>query len=273
MQLTASSYALWLLSIALSVLLCALLLQRRVVGRLRFFFLYIIVNLLKSLFVWYLFRKFGYQSREAYRFSSIAQAVVYGARMAAVMELCYRILRSYRGVWGLAWRLLGACAFTLTVVAAVQATQHRQWIFTFVSNLERGLELAAAVTLVLLFAFIAYYQIQPPRLEITIALGLATFSIIQVAFQSFLQSWFPRFVALRTFNQLYYQGILIIWLFALRNPVPAERPAPAILDPAVYAQVTPQLDARLQKLNSRLLELFRSRGKKPPPPPSSTNSE
>lgn len=261
MPLTPFSYALWLLNIALSLILCALILQRRVAGRLRFFFIYLIVNLLKSLFVWYLIQRFGYQTKETYIYSSIAQAVVYGARMAAVMELCYRILRSYRGVWGLAWRLLSACAFTLTVVAAVQAAQQRQRIFTFVSNLERGLELVAAVTLVFLFGFLAYYRIQAARLETTIALGLATFSILQVAFQSFLQVWLPRFAALRTFNQFYYQAIIVLWLFALRRPVAAEGPAPAMLAPSVYAQITPHIDARLQNLNSRLMALLRSRGK------------
>jgi hypothetical protein len=161
----------------------------------------------------------------------------------------------------LAWRLLVLTGIGLAAVTAWQAAQQSQWIFKFVSNLERGLELAAAVALVLLFAFIAYYQIQPPRLEITIALGLATFSIIQVAFQSFLQVWLPRFVALRTFNQFYYQAILVLWLFALRRPVPVEGPAPAMLDPSVYAKVTPQIDSRLQNLNSRLMALLRSRGK------------
>lgn len=261
MQLTASSYALWLLSITLSLFLCALILQRRVVSRLRFFFIYMIVNLLKSVFVWYLLRRSDYPSRDGYIYSSIAQAVVYGARAAAIVEICYRILRPYRGVWGLAWRLLSVCGIALAGVAALHAAQQRQWIFKFVSNFERGLELAAAVTLVLLFAFIAYYQIQPPRLEITIALGLATFSILQVAFQSFLQVWLPRFAALRTFNQFYYQAILILWLFALRRSVPAEGPAPAMLDPSVYAKVTPQIDSRLQNLNSRLMALLRLRGK------------
>jgi hypothetical protein len=274
MQLTPFSYALWLLYIALSLVLCALILQRRVVGRLRFFFIYLIVNLLKSVFSWYLIRRFGYASSKGYFYISIAQAVVYGARSAAIVEICYRILRPYRGVWGLAWRLLVASGVILGIVAGAQAAQQRRWIFTFVTSLERGLELAAAVTVVLLLGVIAYYRIRPPLLETWIAVGLATYSILQLVFQSLLQrDWLSRFAVLRTANQLYYQLILLFWLFALRHPVPAEAPAPALLDESVYGELAPQVNRRLETLNQRLMKLLFSRRRRSPPRDAGTRSE
>lgn len=258
MQFDALRYALWVLATLLLAWVCGLILYRRAHHRLPLFALYAGVNLAQNLGWWTVAHTLGVSSHTAYYFYWITQGIVLVARGGAIAELCYRILRAYRGIWGLAWRVLGAVSAGLIVYAGVAASRQTYWIHAFVTTADRGVEFAAASTLVVLLGFTAYYRIGVPSLERAVALAFAFYSLVTVGLDAMMLVSYKSDFLYSVIQSTCYALVLALWLRALRKPLAAEAPAPQLIGPEVYGELTPQLNYRLELLNNRLLEILRS---------------
>ena len=258
MQLTTLDYALWALSTALQVGVCIFVLRSRTYRSLPLFSAYAWLNLLSLAFGWWVYLRLGYSSRLSFYITWIAVGVVLLARGLAVGELCQRILRPYRGVWALGWRLLVGVAILLLVFAGLAAYGARDGIKTFLLTAERGLELAAAIILLLLLVISSYYRIPVPKLEGMLALGLGVWSLLLVANDAALALWPKYFPWGRAVRMASFQAVLLIWIAALRKPALHEAAAPLLLAQTVYDELAPQTNLRLRLLNDRLLEIFKA---------------
>ena len=172
MQLTTLDYALWALSTALQVGVCILVVRSRSYRSLPLFSAYTWLNLIGLSVGWWAYLRLGYSSRISFNIAWAAFGIVLAARGLAVAELCRRVLRPYDGVWALAWRLLVGVAMLLLVYAGLAVFGVRGGITAFLLTAEHGLELAAALVLLLLLAISNYYHIRVPTLEGMVALGL-----------------------------------------------------------------------------------------------------
>jgi len=256
MELTRSDYVLWIVSTVLQLAVCGLVLRGGLYLRLPAFSAYVWLNLLTLALVWWAYLRLGYSSMFYIGWAAFGVALL--ARGLVVGELCRRVLRLYRGVWALAWRLLVGAAMLLLVYAGLAAYGTRDRLETFFMTAERGMELAAAIVLLLLLVISSYYRIPVPMLEGMLALGLGVWSLLQVVNNVALLLW-PNYYAWGSaVKMVSFQLVLLIWIAALRKPVLHEAPAPALLPQTVYDELAPQTNLRLRLLNERLLEIFKT---------------
>ena len=265
MQLTGSDYLLWGVTALLEALLCALIVQRGLYRRLAFFSAYLALVLARGILLWWAYHYLGSGSPAAWYIAWVTQGILLLARGLAIAELCRSSLRAYRGIWALGWRLLCTIALLLLFNASLHAYGNSFWIAPFIITAERDLELAVVGILVFLVALCRYYEIRLEPFQKMIALGLCFYSAVQVSNDSFVREWLTRYFHLTPYFHLWngirlvsFQVALAIWLLALRKPLPAAAPAPALLPQSVYDELSPQLNYRLRLLNQRLLEMLKS---------------
>jgi len=201
----------------------------------------------------------GYSSRPVFYYFWITQGILVVTRAAAVVEIAWRALRGYRGVWGLGWRLLCFVGLILLFHAAMNVSGSASFLVRLIVTAERDLELAVAGILVALLATSRYYRIPFDPAQRMVALGLGFYSAVQVLNNGLPRGWqtlyFDWWSAIRVIT---FQATLVIWLWALRKPLPAAAPAPALLPQGVYDELSPQVNYRLRVLNERLLEILKS---------------
>ena len=257
MHLTLGESLLGAASTLLELLVCAFAFRRRLYLRLPFFTAYLALLVGRTLILWWFYLGPGYGSRVSFYYFWVSQGILLAARAAAVAEIAWRALRGYRGVWALGWRVLLIIALFLLLHATLDARGSRPWISPFILTAERGLELAAVGILVLLLAICRYYGIQLEPVQKMIALGMGLYSAVQVLNNSVLRvtHYFAMWNEIRIVS---FQVALVIWLVALRKPLPATAPAPPLLPQRVYDELSPQVNYRLRALNQRLLEILKS---------------
>jgi hypothetical protein len=273
MHLTYLNYVLWILTTALEVLVCALAYRRGLYRSLPFFTAYLTLMVAATGFLWVIYRAFGFASWAAYDSGWITHAILLAARGLAVGELCLRLLRSYPGIWALAWRILLGVSLVFLLHAAVESASQPYWLGTFVLALDRDLELAATGVLIALLLIGRYYTLQMDSIERRIAGGLCVMSVVIVItnglmFQAAVahpSSWLG-YHAWLAHAQIWWNSVqglagacvLLVWFVALRQPVPAVRPAPVLLPASAYRELSPAVNFRLRAMNARLAELLKS---------------
>ena len=258
MELTASDYGLWILSTVLQCAVCGLTLRSGLYRRLPVFSAYAWINLVNLAFVWWAYLHLGYSSTTSFYITWGAYGVALLARGLVVGELCRRVLKPYRGVWALAWRLLVGAAMLLLVYAGLAAYGARERVTTFLRTAEHGVELAAAVVLILLLVISSYYRIPVPTLEGMLALGLGVWSLLLVVNNMAFLLWPDYYARGSQVKMVSFQLALLIWIAALRKPVQQEGYAPPVLSQRAYDELAPQTNLRLRLLNDRLLEIFKT---------------
>jgi len=273
MGLSISSYALWLLSIALQALLFALLFWRGANRRLPLFAVYVSCQLITSFVGWVIVREYGFWSYATYDFGWIEIGILIVAEWLVTAELCWRGFRAYRGIWALAWRLLLGLFAILLVHAAWGAIEHSDRIGALVLALHRDLALASAVILVAMLSVERHYQLELEQLEGWIAIGFCAYFITVVLSNSLLIQWYmthwPAFSAnapSQASLEAWWNGIQLAvfdvalgaWCFALRKPLPAPKPEPVLLPHETYGELAPAINYRLRALNARLIDFLKA---------------
>ncbi|MBI3669763.1 MAG: hypothetical protein HY237_08300 [Acidobacteria bacterium] len=253
-----SSYILWVAGTVLELLAATLAIRHGLFRRLPVFTGYLFLVVAHEIGWWAIVHSSGYASPPAFYFYWVSQALLLSARALAIAELCQSILRPYRGVWALAWRILLVTASGLLSYAAWASFGNRAWITLFILTAQRGLELAAVAILITLMLISRYYGIQVQPLQRLIALGLGFYSAVQILNNSFMREFLGHYFDWWNWVRASsFQVALVLWLLALRKPLPATAPAPALLPQEIYDDLTPQVSYRLRALNDRLLEMLK----------------
>ena len=92
-----------------------------------------------------------------------------------------------------------------------------------------------------------------------VALGLGLYSTVQVLNSTFLRELRVEYLGLgNLIRMVSFVAVLLIWLLALRKPLPTAAEAPILLPQHIYDEVAPQVNYRLRLLNQRLLEILKS---------------
>lgn len=239
--------------IALEAGVCGLALHRGLYGRFRLFTIYLCALVPCDIIRWIPILTLGLQSQAAFWTYWITQALMMLLRAAVVVELCHYVLGPYPGVWRLCRAVLISVAAAIVTTAVVTMELRGPWITRAILTIERGMELAILGTVLFALVFCRYYRIPVGFVNGVLALGLGLYSAIQVANNTFLNHWLARY--LPYWGEVRIQGfniVLLVWMGALWKPLPAPERTPVLLDPGVYAELTPQVSARLRQLNARL---------------------
>src|ERR1700687_6170692 len=109
-EITNFEKVLWGLSFFLKGVLVAQLLFRKNQRIYPYFFAYAVLTFLHSPVLFLSYRIWGFNSGSVVDLAWGTQGLVIAARALAVAEIWRRVVGRYRGVWGLAWRMLLAIA-------------------------------------------------------------------------------------------------------------------------------------------------------------------
>jgi hypothetical protein len=176
--------------------------------------------------------------------SHVAVLVIWGSQ-GVVFEMAKRILSSYRGIWSLAARLisgLGLCALIDSLLVA-----EKKFAF-LVLNLDRGLELTIASSIVALLLFAKYYLLPVHPLERALAIGFCLyfgfFVINDSIFEKFLNTYlgFWGFLDVLTF----LASLIILKAVRVYSEYPAAVCGQESIPAGIYGTISPELNLRLK---------------------------
>jgi hypothetical protein len=252
----------WALTTLLEGILLVLIVRRRVSYSHPAFSLYIVAVIAQSGAVagssWY----WGPQSIQNFNIVWGSQAVVVCARWIAVTEITRKILAGYSGIWRMASRILFFLGVVILVYSVAASTN--RWDL-MVLNADRAVELCIAAFVVGMLLFARYYRLEMGNLERQLAIGFCLYSCSWVLNVSMFQSWRDATGQWwNFFGVLSYFATLAIWIDGVRKTVAIRAPVMSpVLSLETYRDLARQLDTRLDALNRRLNQLFRSRSEDP----------
>jgi hypothetical protein len=252
----------WALTTLLEGILLVLVVRRRVSYSHPAFSFYIVAVILQSGAVagssWY----WGLRSIQNFNVVWGSQALVVCARWLAVTEITRKILAGYSGIWRMASRILFFLGVAILVYSVAASTN--RWDL-MVLNADRAVELCIAAFVVGMLLFARYYRLEMGNLERHLAIGFCLYSCSRVINVSIFQSWRDSMVQWwNFFGVLSYFATLAIWIDGVRKTVAIRAPEmPSVLSLETYRNLARQLDTRLDALNRRLNQLFRSRFEDP----------
>lgn len=255
-QLPLTTLVLWG---SATLLTLALLSQVVTLGQFRsypFFALYLVVNLLQTIVGIFLYQGYGFNSHYAFVVAWTTQAFVVVARALAAAEVCHAILGRYKGIWGLAARVLSVCAL-ISIGLSLYFGRHNYHIGTV--TLEIALEACISTGIAGLFLFTKYYELHVAKGVGLLGLGLGLLSCARilndVVFARFLGMTGTKWNEIAS---LTFVAVLVVWIWAVRHPVPAVVPAVRQLSSGqIYADMIPAMNQRLAELNDQLTRLWR----------------
>ena len=249
-----TQYAAWAACQAALVFLLAALLRSRNHRQFPVFTAYILSNLGQAALLVFSYRQWGPQAPVTQQIFWITTGVTLFARASAIAELIHRILGLHKGIWGLAWRSIAVSAVVIAAYSFLVANRH--WDLGLIAA-DRALELALACGIVVLFVFCRYYEVQVPRAERIVGMGLILYSGVVVISHTVLERFFyaySPFWNLTILTSFFVSATL--WMRALWVPVPSMRAQPAMLG-QLYQTLSPEINLRLRALDQRLISLWK----------------
>ena len=264
------------LSISITVCetaLCLFVFGRDLQKRLPFFAAYTLTMLASSLGLSFVFVHFGFRSLASYYASWVAVAVSVLARSGSIAELCRHVLRDYRGIWALSWRVLGLITLSFLIHAALDARGQPNWIAAYGLTVERDIAIGSAAVLIVLLLICDYYRLLVEPLQKWIALGICFFCAIEFVNNTVLRDLFIKYMftwsAMKSqvdqvneiWNTVQVSAALAtmsFWCFALRKPLPQAPKSPVLLPAEIYRDLSPAIKSAPPRVsNDRLLEMLK----------------
>jgi len=238
-------------------LVCGLALVRRLWRYLPYFAIYLVLMVLTNTGRWAVMIATGTGSRTYSWVYWMTQPVHILARGAALADVCRVALSPYSGLWRFARPLLMLAATLMLGLAAVY-TGGSHWLVSYLVFLERELEFAVVISLLVLLALSRYYGmiVEPPLDGIALGLGFySSFLIIRDTI--ILEVLNVPWPILSLASTIAYAATLGIWGFALWGALP-ERARPVLSTVESYELNTRVVSDRMRELNDRMLKLMRS---------------
>ena len=249
---------LWAASVALQLLVFAILTVRGFARKLPFFTGYIVLNLCQALLLYVVYKRFGNLSHVAYLFAWWSEVITLVARAFATIEILRLAMTSYRGIWALVWRLLVGSALLVLIGIAIASRGDAKWALM---EADRGYHLIFATALVSCLVLMRHYFITVEPVYKVLLVGFCFYSCIKVlldtVLQEFLYSQYVHYGVLwQVAATLSYLLVLIAWATALARPV-ALQSAPQVLSAHCYTQISPQIHFQLQVMNKQLMNFWK----------------
>ena len=247
---------LWLGTTATEIVLLVVLLRRKLQKTHLAFLIYIAATILQSALAATVYYEWGLRSPIASNAIWASQGVLICLRFSAVFEMASRALSAYRGIWGLAMRLLSAMALATLAYSMLIA---RKQLAVLVIGLDRGLELAIAVFVVGLLLFARYYLLPVQPLDRALAIGFCMYSCFYVINDSLFEKYLDSYLGLWGYlDVLTFLVSLLIWVKAVRaySRVASTVPEPQQIPAGVYGTISPELNFRLKHLNDQVAQLL-----------------
>ena len=250
---------LWASSVLAQLLILLLLFSEGNFRKLPFFTTYISLNVCQAAFLLAVYSHPWAEPSTAFTLAWTSECLTLLAQALATTEILKITLRHYQGVWGLGWRALTVATGLVVLLVALAARSH--WASARWFEMDRGYHVTFASALVSYFLLVRYYSIPILREYRMILGGFCFYSCSEIVFNTLLQLFFytDLFVHQKAWQLLSlfsFVVVQIVWLAALRKPLPVEDRQPRLLSDSEYKQLISQTDDDLRILNERLLRLL-----------------
>lgn len=255
-QMAHLQQILWPVNIAVGIVLLTLLIARENYRAYPAFTGYLLVNLAQAWVFYIAIHRWGFSPRAMWALGSSSQAVVRLARALAVAEVCRHTLARYRGVWGLAWRVLCASAVIVLLYSGLAA--RHGWKYA-VPALDRSLELSIATVVVILLLFVRYYGVLAAPADRSLAVGFCLYSCVSAVNHTLLIQYLYDYADLwNSLGMLAFLASLLLWTWALRHRQSVTRRKESLLGAGIYESLAPQINLRLRSLNEQLRQIWKA---------------
>jgi hypothetical protein len=257
-DLQLSVRCIWAASALAQFAVLSVLLLRGHARRLPFFTSYIVANLLQDGLLLYVYDHYGLRSTRAFTVGWSSEAVTLFLRLCATAEVIHLAIQAYRGIWGLAWRLLAITSLLVTIGVVAFSAGDPQWT---VVAADRGYHLVFATALLACLLMIQHYRIEVPSIFKSLLIGFCGYSCIKILINAASPSvlyHFKNFVTVwQTLTLFPFVILLLFFAWALADPLPAVRRQQANLPADVYDRLVPDLQSQLALINSKLIRFFK----------------
>jgi hypothetical protein len=250
---------LWGASFVVQLALCGILIAYRHFRRLPFFTAYVCLNVAQALFLYAIFRHYGDSSHAALLAGWWSEAITLLARVFATVEILHLVLSSYRGIWGLAWRLLaGTSAVVALICVGVAFQGHADAALV---SADRGYNLIFATALISCLALIRYYLIRVDNVYKVLLAGFCFYACVKILLNTvlydFLYHQHPSYPFIwQIFAVAPFVIVLIVWSAALLRPLPEKQKRRSLPTP-MYGRISPEINLQLQAINRQLMNFFK----------------
>ncbi len=246
---------LWVLSVAIQILVCGVLFLKGNFRRIPVFTAYVLSNVGQAAALYATYNLFGFRTRTAIVIGWSSQFVTQLLRVLATSEVIRLILKPYRGIWSLGWRVL---ALSFGLVFSVALIDSKRDILWAIALADRGFHLAFGIALVACLLLVHYYYVPIHPVYKALLGGFCFYSCTVVLANTIGKALFVRGNSdFGTGWQLLTMGafvaVLAVWAVALRTPIP-EPAQPEVLPGAArtYWEMSPRINERLRLLNEQL---------------------
>jgi hypothetical protein len=249
----------WGISVAIQTVVCFVLFFKGYFRKLPLFTAFVATNICQAVFMYIIYVQFGVKSESAKWTIWLSEPAILILRTLATAEVLNLILKPYRGIWGLLWRVMAVGFGGVLLYAVIESGRNIPWAIALT---HRGFHLAFAVSLVAGLLLIRYYSIPLESLYKLILAGFCFYSCTVVLADT-LGQW-AILHGLGDFQTIWqftiasiYAGIQIAWAVELWRAAPSEESSPALLASSLYQQISPQINERLYALNEQLSQFWR----------------
>jgi hypothetical protein len=239
--------------------LCGILIIFRHFRRLPFFTAYMCLNVAQGLFLYSIYQHYGQYSYAAFLGGWWSEAITLLARLFATVEILHQVLIPYRGIWGLAWRLVaGTSVVMLVFVVATSLGDAERALM----RADRGYNLIFATALISCLALIRYYSIRVENAYKALLVGFCFYSCVKILLNTvlydFLYQQHSQYGSLwQILSVAPYLLVLLYWSVTLAHPLPAVREQQAVLPSSVYQRISPEINLQLLAINKQLMNFFK----------------
>ena len=246
---------LWVISVAIQVLVCGVLFFKGNYRRLPIFTAYVLSNVCQAAALYVTYNIYGFRTDTAIAIGWSSQGATQLLRVLATTEVIRLILRPYRGIWSLGWRVLAMAFGAVFSVTLIDSRRSPLWTIALA---DRGFHLAFGIALVACLLLVHYYQVPIHPVYKTLLGGFCFYSCTAVMANTvgrilYLKGNGDFGMGWQLVTMGAYMSVLLVWLMALRTPLPQPaQQVPFLEAERAYWELSPQINERLRLLNERL---------------------
>lgn len=251
----------WVLSTVAQLAVLGLLISRGSFRKLPFFTTYVALNLCQAGLLFSAYSIWGTSSEAIQTFAWFSEYITLLAAALATTEILEVTLRPYQGIWGLGWRALLLVSAIVIILVVMAARGH--WASAHWFELDRGYHLTFATALIACLLLIRYYSISVPSVYKMILGGFCFFSCMQVLIYTLIQAlllkkFYDYSSIWQSATMLVFTAVQLVWVAALRKPLPVVDRKPSSLLDSDYQRLSPEINQQLRLVNEKLLRLWKT---------------
>jgi hypothetical protein len=252
--------SLWACSALVQIAVLLGLIAKGNFRKLPLFTAYVSLNICQAGFLVMLYTVWGPSSPISFKLSWYSECVTLFTQALATSEILRIALRTYEGIWGLAWRALVATSSVVILLVALATRSH--WAIARWFELNRGFQITFASAVIACLLLVRYYSIVVPTAYKMILGGFCFYScmeiLINTVLQAFLKKSYFAYQSVWQFStMLSFVLVQLVWVTALRKPLPVEDRKRQRQSEGDYLRLSPEIDDQLRQLNEKLKRLWK----------------